>query len=170
LQTELFAALPWSHQFNSDWSIKQQIAYDNTVVNNSSTVPESVVFPAVQRDSLQLQVPQTTYSTIVDITGHINNFGAEHTLLLGGDVYRLTGFDSMSIYAFTTIGLSNSIHLGIPSPVLPTSFCPCYNATAFTQDTVGLYLQDQIKLPYNFYLLGGRDINMSIKRVQRVSR
>ncbi|MGO9237058.1 MAG: TonB-dependent siderophore receptor [Methylocella sp.] len=155
LQTTLFTALTWSHHFNNDWSIKQQIAYNNIGNYTNATVPIFIVSPfpplQVERASLQTQVPQTTYSTNVDITGHFNTFGAEHTLLLGGDIYRTTVSDSTNLYAFTTIDLFNPIHLGIPSAA-----CPCSpSATANTQDTAGLYLQDQIKLPYNFYLLAG---------------
>ena len=154
LQTNFFTALTWSHNFNNDWSIKQQLAYDNIGNSGNATVPVFIVSPVpplqVFRSSLQAQSPQTTISTNVDITGHFNTFGAEHTLLLGGDIYRTTGITLDDLYAFTTIDLFNAVHLGIPSPAF--SFP---SATAFTQDTAGLYLQDQIKLPYNFYLLAG---------------
>ena len=164
LTTELFAALTWSHNFNNDWSIKQQIAYDNIGSFSNDTVPVFVVSPLppleVQRSSDQTQLLQTTYSTNVDITGHFNTFGAEHTLVLGGDVYHTTGSDATILFAGSFINLFNPIHTGIPSPVLPNSstpfmLCACYTGTDFTQDTAGLYLQDQIKLPYNVYLLAG---------------
>src|SRR5208283_5450719 len=89
LQTELFAALTWSHQFDKDWSIKQQIAYDYTDINEENAFPFSIVStpPAVTGGTILGAFAQTTYSTNVDITGHINTFGAEHTLLLGGDAY-----------------------------------------------------------------------------------
>jgi iron complex outermembrane recepter protein len=93
LQTTLFFALTWSHQFNNNWSIKQQIAYNQSNDNQPNTAPVFVdpVSGQVQLIPLAFRLGQTTYSTNVDITGHINTFGAEHTLLLGGDVYRLIG-------------------------------------------------------------------------------
>ncbi len=94
---------------------------------------------------------QTTYSTNVDITGHINTFGAEHTLLLGGDAYWLAGSTSDSFIGSPSNSLINPMPFGPPAPQ-----CPCYpSANIYTQNTGGLYLQDQIKLPYNFFLLAG---------------
>ena len=157
LQTNLFAALTWSHQFDKDWSIKQQIAYNYIDFFGNGTTPFSIStinnLPVVQGATFQLQVPQTTYSTNVDITGHINTFGAEHTLLLGGDVYWTTALNSTTAYNFSTFAnsLFNPLPLGIQPPQ-----CPCFpSGFVDTQDTAGLYLQDQIKLPYNFYLLTG---------------
>jgi len=154
VQTDLFAALTWLHDFNNAWSIKQQIAYDFTSIYNNANVPSLPITLALlpQLAPIQIQEPQTTISTNVDITGHFNTFGAEHTLLLGGDIYRLTGTYQDSIFFATTpVALFNPVPQGIPSPE-----CPCYPAgLAFTQDTAGLYLQDQIKLPYNFYLMAG---------------
>jgi len=157
LQTNLFTALTWSHNFNSDWSIKQQIAYFNSVFSTNYTLPLFVMSPppAVERFSALVQSPQTTISTNVDITGHFNTFGAEHTLLLGGDIYRSTTDYSQQTYATTTIDLFNPVHTGIPSPTCtPATPCPT-TAIGGLQDTAGLYLQDQIKLPYNFYVLAG---------------
>jgi iron complex outermembrane recepter protein len=95
---------------------------------------------------------QTTYSTNVDITGHINTFGAEHTLLLDGDVYRLI----VGTFSNVLFGATSQIDLFNPIPPATTFPCPCFpGATSFTQDTAGLDLQDQVKLPYNLYLLAG---------------
>jgi len=159
LQTELFAALTWSHQFDKDWSIKQQIAYDYTDINEENAFPFSIVStpPAVTGGTILGAFAQTTYSTNVDITGHINTFGAEHTLLLGGDAYWMAGSASYSFIGFTTNSLTNPFQLGLPVPQCdPAAFLACSpSGTLFTQDTAGLYLQDQIKLPYNFFLLAG---------------
>jgi iron complex outermembrane recepter protein len=154
--TTLFSALTWSHNFNNDWSIKQQIAYYSANDHGTAyALPEflfSVSPPLVAGVDSLVQSSQTTYSTNVDITGHINTFGAEHTLLLGGDYYRTLGNGIVTDSdEFTLINLFNPIH---PASAVP--LCPCLiDASAFTQDTAGLYLQDQIKLPYNFYLLAG---------------
>ena len=49
------------------------------------------------------------------------------------------------------VSLINPVQPGVP-PVT----CPCFPfATYDTQDTQGLYLQDQVKLPYNFLVLAG---------------
>jgi TonB-dependent siderophore receptor len=159
-QNNLFTALTWSHNFNSDWSIKQQIAYDNIGYGFYDTNPENFLNttpPTLQRTSFPELFGQTTFSTNVDITGHFNTFGAEHTLLLGGDVYHLTGYSSSSVTAFSFVNAFYPVNTGFPN-VQPCPFAPfssCSSASTFTQDTAGLYLQDQIKLPYNFYVLAG---------------
>ena len=157
LQTNFFAALSWSHQFDKDWSIKQQVAYNYINVYSNFSLPNLIVnipLPAVQNVAeAQFQSPQTTYSTNVDITGHVNTFGAEHTLLLGGDVYWTTGGSTYSDYSFSLI--NNSLFYPLALGVQPPQ-CPCYQSGfVYTQDTAGLYLQDQVKLPYNFFLLAG---------------
>ena len=163
LQTNLFAALTWSHQFDKDWSIKQQIAYNyfNFYTNTTAGLYQPAfafnAIPVLRGSQLQVQTPQTTYSTNVDITGHINTFGAEHTVLLGGDVYWLTGLDSTSAYSywFNSSPVSQLLFNPLPLGVQPPQ-CPCpASGFVFQQDTAGLYLQDQIKLPYNFFLLAG---------------
>ena len=162
LQTNLFSALTWSHQFDKDWSIKQQIAYSHTDFNANFNSPGTTQFafnniPVVQGFQYQWQSPQTVYSTNVDITGHVNTFGAEHTILLGGDVYWSTGSQYGNAYSqsINPIPLSNLLLSPLPLGVQPP-LCPCYPYQwSFTQDTAGLYLQDQIKLPYNFFLLAG---------------
>jgi len=177
-QTNLFAALTWSHQFNSDWSIKQQLAYNSIEVNTPDVLPSGLCtvvsgtcysfgFPvgsigvptpssgfAVERFPGVIQTPQNTVSTNVDITGHFNTFGAQHTLLIGGDIYYLYGSFLDSIYGDTSlIDLFDPIHPGTPFGCF-TAPCSSF-ATAFTQETAGLYAQDQIKLPFNIYLLAG---------------
>ena len=51
--------------------------------------------------------------------------------------------------------MSNFLLSPLPLGVQPP-LCPCYTYQwSFAQDTAGLYLQDQVKLPYNFFLLAG---------------
>jgi len=161
-QTNLFSALTWSHQFDKDWSVKQQIAYNYIDFNANFNSPLSTQFafnniPVVQGFQYQWQSPQTVYSTNVDITGHVNTWGAEHTVLLGGDVYWSSGSQYGSVYSqnFNPIPFSNLLLSPLPLGVQPP-LCPCYTYQwSFTQDTAGLYLQDQVKLPFNFFLLAG---------------
>ncbi len=154
----LFTALTWSHQFNNDWSIRQQIAYDradsdvNARQQFTYFIDTSGSAPAWDRNITLNYYGQTTYSTNVDITGHINAFDTSHTLLVGGDFYK---FNQYSLYTggpiSSPIDVFNPVHPGLPflGPVLPAG------ENYIPQDTAGLYVQDQIKLPYNFFALVG---------------
>jgi iron complex outermembrane recepter protein len=171
LQTSLFSALTWSHQFDNDWSVKQQIAYLNLHNNNNPLLfPADVVqtpdgTQAIVRGIEPSQFAQSTYSTNVDITGHIDTFGAKHTLLIGGDYYHTLGNTAAIDQNVSLIDLWNPVHPGFPIPPGTISLTcpgcgdvlapPTFSASSYTQDTAGLYVQDQIKLPYNFFLLGG---------------
>ncbi len=156
----LFTALTWSHQFDNNWSIKQQFAYDrgdlavNQVNGGGYIDTTSASVPVYDRGFGVNSYSQRTYSTNVDITGHIDTFGAAHTLLLGGDFYK---FDTYNQY-FSSSGTSfidvwNPVHPGTTPPFF-NLLQPVYEFTN-PQDTAGLYVQDQIKLPYNFIVLAG---------------
>ena len=89
----------------------------------------------------------------MDLTGHFNTLGLKHTLLLGGDYYRLNNNnrnDTSSGYSI--IDPYNPVH---PSG-LPFVF-GADNVTGTQQQTdqFGLYGQDQIKLPYDLHVTGG---------------
>ncbi|SFK03559.1 TonB-dependent siderophore receptor [Methylocapsa palsarum] len=152
VQKDLFAALTWSHHFDNDWSVKQQIAYDRTDLDWTSRLPFGPIGGLVWRTDYQLPTTQSTYSTNVDITGHINTFGIKHTLLLGGDVYgnRITNSSSF-LLGYSKIDLFDPVHPG--TPYLGSSI----PLGAYTQNqlTSGLYLQDQIELPLNFFVMAG---------------
>ena len=159
-QSSLFSALTWSHEFDKDWSIKQQIAFDHVMANPTSVLGQYAfnnfppfAFPVVGQLVEQTPLSQQVYSTNIDLKGHINTFGAEHTLLLGGDIYRTTfvGSGNVPISGTPLVSLFNPVQPGVP-PVT----CPCFPFASYdTQNTAGLYLQDQVKLPYNFFVLAG---------------
>ncbi|MGA8170663.1 MAG: TonB-dependent siderophore receptor, partial [Methylocystis sp.] len=160
LQSDLFSALTWSHQFDKDWSIKQQIAYYyySAYANNEAPFFPTFIgnnIPAVFNGSSHFQTEQTTYSTNVDITGHLGTFGLEHTVLLGGDVYWTTGSETIANNGTQFNSLFDPINLGLPITACAPFSCTPVTANEYTQNTAGLYLQDQVKLPYNFSLLAG---------------
>jgi iron complex outermembrane receptor protein len=66
----------------------------------------------------------------------------------------LTGFygSALSLFPAVTsqIDFFNPVHPGVPVPSFPFSF-----ASSFKQDTAGLYLQDQVELPYKIFVLAG---------------
>ncbi|NOU22118.1 MAG: TonB-dependent receptor plug domain-containing protein, partial [Methyloglobulus sp.] len=111
----IFGGFNWSHQFNDDWSIKHrfsvnqnsikspfygrpQIAGDKkflqNLFDNVIGVPQPILDTLpngsyVWRPSAGLTTQNNTYSTNLDLIGHFETYGLEHTLLMGGDYYRL---------------------------------------------------------------------------------
>ena len=156
--TDTAASLTWGHQFDKDWSIRQRVAYYQDAyanVGGNAFTPTFVGnnIPALSGYSYQLSSPRTTWSTDVDIKGHINTLGAEHAMLLGGDYYwgnqNGTGITTGTTFNY----IFNPMHLGTPNPTFP--FLASYDVYRNTQTTAGLYLQDQVKLPHDFFLLAG---------------
>ena len=158
LQRTIFTALTWQHDFDKDWSIKQMIAY-NRATNDLRGIEPSYLdtsgpTPVFQNALIQNLYTQTTWSTNVDLTGHFETFGAQHTFLTGLDFYRL---NNSALYAYspndTPVSLlPYPIHPGLPllGPLLPGG-----ELAGGGQDTAGLYVQDQIKLPYDLNFLAG---------------
>ncbi|WP_426992508.1 TonB-dependent siderophore receptor [Methylomonas sp. CM2] len=181
----IFVGLNWSHQFNDDWSIKHRVSANL----NDSFIPVSSYPVFNLADPATLAVFQSfvlgpitpnsiprlsyinqknnndTYSTNLDLVGHFDTLGLNHTLLFGGDYYRLdsSGSHQTDLGSFlnwyaggpepSNIDAFNPSHPGrnYPPTVDPTS----YNKTVTNTDQYGLYFQDQIKLPYNFQVMGG---------------
>mgnify|MGYP001430211810 CR=1 FL=1 len=175
----IFGGFNWSHQFNDDWSIKNSFS-----VNQSSTNTPLASRPIASgtKEFLQGLLDNTfgiahpilddlpngsyvwrsgdantsqnnTYSTNLDLIGHFDTYGLKHTLLLGGDFYRLDfkqdpRFDPNGFGSY--ISLNNPVHPGTPNPPRTAS-----GPSASKTDQYGLYIQDQIKLPYGFQVMGG---------------
>lgn len=162
LETEnIFVGLNWSHQFNDDCSIKHQVAY------KSQDFRAGVLYiPAENVTELQDQLDRfantrhntlDTVATILDLTGHFKTWELEHTLLFGGDYYRFDTdlddsiSDSFASGIFSSISISNPVHPSNPLVIDPSTRFKSNIST----DNYGLYLQDQIKLPYNVHVMGG---------------
>ncbi|MBD9355832.1 TonB-dependent siderophore receptor [Methylomonas albis] len=164
-QDTIFVGLNWSHQFNDDWSIKHRVAANLA----DSHIPQST-YPAfhfgkpdtVYRLNYFNQASNNdTYSTNLDLTGHFDTVGLKHTLLIGGDYFRIDtqgsyatdlAWSSFDLPNISAIDVNNPVHPGRNPPILdPTSYFKGVNKT----DQYGLYIQDQIKLPFNVHVMGG---------------
>lgn len=147
-----FGGLNWSHGFNDDWSIKHSVSVNQQHVKQPYLVfPTDVAGTDVNRLLQSFNTHFNTYSTNVDVVGHVETFGLRHTVLIGGDYYRLDTTQSVTLGDASTIDLFNPIHPGTPfvAPLQP--FLENSNHT----DQYGFYVQDQIQLPYNIHLMGG---------------
>ncbi len=173
-----FAALTWSHKFDEDWSIIQQIAFNrvtsdtnlrlgttldsptswpfaaNNIVNGNFVPCCGYYPPALDRYLGFNFGSNQTLSTNVDVIGHVDTAGVQHTLLFGGDFYKTTGYSQYYLSnTISPIGFVNPANPGIPFtlPLVPGSGGGAGEATS-DQDTGGLYVQDQMKLPYDLFL------------------
>ncbi|MFA5985011.1 MAG: TonB-dependent receptor [Methylococcaceae bacterium] len=168
-----FGGINWSHQFNEDWSLKHRFSVNQQNFNSPSYLQPSGVFGPdifaaivglnsapysglpVIRQSASNVFQNNTYSTNLDLVGHFDTLGLKHTLLLGGDYYRINNLGNVirpPVDEFSTIDPFNPVHPGVPVQLTR-------NETILNSqqqiDQYGLYLQDQIKLPYEVHVTGG---------------
>jgi iron complex outermembrane recepter protein len=153
---DFLLAMNWSHEFNDQWKIQHKFNAnfthedDDVVIGSDGVALNSNIFPRFYsgfRDN-----KTQTYSNNLDLTGHFDTFGLQHTMLFGGDYYI---FHNTALIAgssgFPSIDITNPVHIDVPPPFDP--------ANDFSYETseewYGLYAQDQIKLPYNVHLLAG---------------
>ncbi len=150
-----------AHQFNDDWSVKHRFSVNQQNIDNPYFVyPVDGSGGSVTRQLWGVESQFNTYSTNLDLIGHFDTAALHHTLLIGGDYYRLdnghheaTSFSDPAnfIWDTSTIDINNPVHPGTPftQPLSPISQVD--NRT----DQYGFYVQDQIKLPYQFHVMGG---------------
>lgn len=160
--TETFyGGFNWSHQFNDDWSIKHSFAINQQRDHQprnifANTPPDNA---NVYRYLSAFQSQANIYSTNLDLTGHFDTAGLHHTLLIGGDYYRLDTQLSQALaidFSPTFVNLSaidrlNPVHPGAAFSSPLSHFISQTNQI----DQYGLYAQDQIELPYGFQVMGG---------------
>ena len=168
-QDNIFGGVNWSHQFNDDWSIKHSMSVNQSTTNQTGLQAygpfiAQALLPGNPADQIALALYQqnatyNVYATNMDLTGHFDTLGLKHTLLLGGDYYRTDSSNSSasSIYNFIGNNILNPTHCADPycgllfNPTSPYTVPHTVNHL----DQYGLYLQDQIKLPYDFHVTGG---------------
>lgn len=151
-----YAGISWSHQFNDDWSLKQQIRHNGVVGSYPLQAIVSDVYQngnvwTFDRTLYQTEPQQITDATIVDLTGHFSTKGIDHTMLAGMDYYR---FRSVYGLASSATGALTSWLNPLPATGLAIDPTLTY-ADNTTTYNLGVYLQDQIKLPNNVFLLAG---------------
>ncbi len=157
-QQNAFAALTGAHNFNEDWSLKSRVTFYN--INNSAVVDSILGVPTAPIPTVTLLKSYGSSLTSAwqvnqDLVGHFDVLGARNTLLLGGDYARYTA--ASFTQAFVPWGgsqtlLFNPIYPGIPvRSLIPTQHTDAFNR----QDTAGLYVQDQIELPYGVHVMAG---------------
>lgn len=174
-QQQNFTEFTWHHDFNKDWSIQQTafmqlLRNDWANIGGSTNIADCITPTATSCYSypfFQIASPgnvllnygaypsdnrQAQYATQVNLVGHFNTTEhLNHTLLSGVDYFRYNFRSQNSI----PLNPGTVAMFGPPYLPTPVSGLVPYNATEQYTDNLGVYLQDQIKLPYGVHVLGG---------------
>ncbi len=144
----------WSHAFTEDWKLQHRF-----YVKDSKEEDDVVLPLGLQGDGRTLDrffggfrnLKHRTYSTSLDLTGHVDTFGLQHRLLAGGDYYHFTNSGTLiDNFAFPSIDIFNPVHGGAPIREPADDF-----TFDLKEKWFGLYLQDQVQLPSHVHLLAG---------------
>jgi iron complex outermembrane recepter protein len=160
-------ALTWTHKFDNDWSFKQRILYNdissdgagilaNNIVPNTFGVTPNPSGLVVARGINNVVGDDQNINVTTDLTGPLNTFGLAHTLLFGNEYARYTSSSHINQACeldtnCSYVDLFNPINPGTPF----TGSTTVFNRFAQLTEQVGLYAQDQLKLPAGFFLLAG---------------
>ncbi|WP_347987703.1 TonB-dependent receptor [Methylomonas sp. AM2-LC] len=153
----------WSHDFNSRWTLRQN--FNVNLVNNpvSTMGIQGLVDPtnctaqgcAVARTYFNTPALNSqAYYTSLNLTGKIDTWNVAHTLLMGWDYLVENSFQAGSFNSSTTptIDLYNPVHSGTDGLLNTPDYAYSWK---FGENWHGLFVQDQMKLPFNLNLLAG---------------
>jgi iron complex outermembrane receptor protein len=154
----ILVGMNWSHAFNDDWSLSHRFTAVYNGIETRAAIPTGV---AADGRTVNIfynygsRPPENdaSYFNTVNLTGHFDTWGLKHTLLIGGDHFR-TFRDGIERNFTSTIDLYNPIYLGADAIQDRANNAPLSRGTTLEQ-WYGLYLQDQIQLPFNLHLLAG---------------
>jgi len=151
---EIVAGFNWSHAFNDQWEIKHRSYLQFTDADMDAVIPLGLQANNRTLDRLYIGTRNSkndTYTTSLDLTGRVDTWGIKHTLLIGGDYYNYTR-NALRVVnsSFPSIDIFNPIY---GTPALFDSSRATKNMAK--EEWFGLYLQDQMELPFNIHLLAG---------------
>lgn len=145
----------WSHAFNDNWTLSHRFNIQFLGQNGANALGTGMVDSTTLRrfGLYQSQSPedQPVYYNSVNLMGHFDTYGLKHTLLLGGDHYH-SSIDTTQRFIGSRINIYDPVYLGNPAAF--GSPANDHKLSMMT-DWFGLYLQDQIKLPFQISMLGG---------------
>lgn len=152
-----------THDFDSNWRITNRFDINirdmpNSWVDVGNPDPANctVLSCPLYRDVFNFFIKEQDYFTSVDLNGRFDTFGLGHTLLVGADAYRTANYYINYPGNFSTVPPSDLFNPGYPAPLAQYNLFPDFIGNdTITQSWYGVYLQDQITLPYNFHLLAG---------------
>ena len=156
---DIVAGFNWSHDLNEDWNVRQRFQTEINEYWHKADFSYGLDYylpSQLDRAASASYTESHVYFTSVDLTGKLDTVGIGHTLLAGSDFQRL-GYANDTVYfpapnidmfwpAYTTVPLYS---------IYP--FAPGNTPARFVghENWWGVYLQDQMKLPLNLFLLAG---------------
>ena len=157
--TEYSGKVIATHEFKKNWQVR--LAYRAQYIDNPS--PNGVYYAGAADANGDLQrfgftenyFYHLTNQVVADLTGHFTALGMKHSLLAGFDYYGQNGHYDANTYFPAPINIYNPVYGQPYVPPDPANDFVVHNG----QTAYGAYVQDQVTLPKNIYVLAGVRLN-----------
>ncbi|MEM1242403.1 MAG: TonB-dependent siderophore receptor, partial [Cyanobacteria bacterium P01_H01_bin.26] len=147
----------FEHRFSDSWKVRNSfryISFDSNFVSNAAFGTNEATGD-IFRVWIQNAQPSDSYELQTNVVGEFATGSIEHTLLAGVDLYRREAENSRR-FDFAPQPLFNVFDPVYGLVSRPDSFNePPPQITDFRTDNLGIYIQDQITLLDNLFLLAG---------------
>ncbi len=161
---DLLVGMNWSHAFNDSWTLRHRFLVDFLDQGGkagSFALTDAQPDGTVNRAAAQIigGPKADRYFNTVDLTGKFDTGSVKHTLMIGGDYYRtdeslVNQYCCPEITQTPSFNIFRPIHTNAPPPNLLTP-ANAFGPLNWTTEWYGIYLQDQLELPFDLYALGG---------------
>ncbi len=147
-----YVGFNWSHEFNDDWKITQRFGAEFLDFTTDFTyffgrIPPTGIIPSSQRGFNNGVTHQQEYYTTLNLTGKFATGFLEHTLLTGFDFFTI----DMQQPLFANDQPISDLNIFSPSYMTSIPSSSEWGRIIQSQDWWSLYIQDQVKLPYNVF-------------------
>ena len=157
--TEYSGKVLASQTLKRDWQVR--VAYKAQYIDNPS--PNGVYYAGDADADGNLQrygftenyFYHLTNQVVADVIGNFSWLGMKHAVLAGFDFYGQDGHYDANIYFPASINIYNPVYGQPYDPPDPANDFVVHNG----QTAYGTYVQDQVTLPKNLYLLAGVRFN-----------
>jgi iron complex outermembrane receptor protein len=160
-KTQYSLAYLLTHDFNEDWSFRQNFRYSHVDLDNQALFGYALSADqqTIQRAAMNLASSFNNIDFDNQVEGHFATGEVDHTLLVGLNVTNQNFYDSEGYDYGYALNLYN------PTALHDRISKPDYNDTQThqVQTQTGLYLQDQMKLDKWVLVVSGRQDWVSTK-------
>ena len=154
----VLVSLDTEHELNSNWTLHHRFNASFAHLTMSDLGPYSPAAPNGDVDrfffaqNLDGGDYQNNYFTSLNFIGKLKTGELKHTLLLGGD-YLYNEYRSTNAWIDSPDFATNVFRpVHVPRPNVPAARI---NTAEVVQPWFGLYLQDQVELPFHLHVLAG---------------
>lgn len=140
------------HRINDTWSLRHHSRYINTDAAARGFFAGAFVAPStIARSTLDVEADTSAFTTDTQLEARFNSGWARHTLLFGVDYLDSEWNNVQAVGLASPIDIWNPVY-GAPvlGPVIQ------FEDAVKSQEQLGLYVQDQIKIDRLIVTLGGR--------------